>query len=239
MSTKRFLLVAEHDAAVRELLVEQLEGEQGFTVAVADTLSEADIAIKTRDGRFDAVILDVGMPDGDGCDYCASLRRQGHEMPIIMLTGRTSEADVVRGLDAGANDYVAKPFRINELLARLRAQWRICDGRQEVAFSLGPYTFRPAAKALYDPIKDSRIPLTAKEVAILKFLILSDGRPVDRPTLLREVWGYNPDATTHTVETHIHRLRRKIELHPKRPELLLNRRGGYRLNLTGGVPGGT
>ena len=239
MSTKRFLLVAEHDAAVRELLVEQLEGEQGFTVAVAGTLSEADKAIKAHDGRFDAVILDVSMPDGDGCDYCASLRRQGHEMPVIMLTGRTSEADVVRGLDAGANDYVAKPFRINELLARLRAQWRICDGRQEVTFSLGPYTFRPAAKALYDPIKDCRIPLTAKEVAILKFLILANDRPVDRPTLLREVWGYNADATTHTVETHIHRLRRKMELHPKRPTLLLNRRGGYCLNLTGGLAGKT
>jgi DNA-binding response OmpR family regulator len=238
MSAKRFLLVAEHDAAVREILVEHLAGEPGFTVATAGTLNEADRAIKAHDGQFDAMILDVGMPDGDGCDYCYRLRRQGHEMPVIMLTGRTSEADVVRGLDSGANDYIAKPFRINELLARLRAQWRICDGRQEVVFSFGPYTFRPSTKLLYDPIKNCRIPLTAKEVAILRFLILTEGRPVDRHTLLREVWGYNADAATHTVETHIHRLRRKMELHPKHPALLLNRRGGYHLDLTGGVAGG-
>jgi DNA-binding response OmpR family regulator len=106
-----------------------------------------------------------------------------------VLTGPDVEADAVRCLDAGANDYIAKPFRFNELLARLRTQWRISDDHQEATFSIGPYIFRPSAKLLLDPIKNSRIPLTSKEAAILKLLLLSDGRTVGRQTLLHESLG--------------------------------------------------
>ena len=232
MSAKRCLLVAEHDAADGEVLVDHLAGKHGFAVSIAGTLRAVDAIIKAKGTRFDALILDVAMPDGDGVDFCAKLRWQGDNTSVIMLTGPDTEADVVRGLDAGASDYIAKPFRLNELLARLRAQWRIGDDRQETAFSLGPYTFRPSTRQLHDPINNCRIPLTNKEAAILKLLILSDGRPVSRQMLLREVWGYHADATTHTVETHIHRLRRKMEPYPRRPTLLLSENGGYRLDLT-------
>jgi DNA-binding response OmpR family regulator len=190
------------------------------------------VAIRAADTRFDALILDVAMPDGDGHDYCAGLRQQRERATLIVLTGPNGEADAVRGLDAGASDYVGRPIRLNELLARLRSHWRMRDEREETTFPLGPFVFRPAAKLLHDPINDRRIPLTGKEAEILKFLILADGRPVARPVLLREVWGYREAASTHTVETHIHRLRRKMELNPRRPVLLVNENGGYRLNVT-------
>ncbi len=154
MTAQRPILIVEDDETLREVLAEHLADGHGFTVSTAATLEEADKAISDKDARFDAVILDIGMPDGDGRDYCARLRRQGHKMPVIMLTGSDGEADVVRGLDSGANDYIAKPFRSNELLARLRAQLRLFDGSEEAVFTVGPYTFRPAKKLLQDPARN-------------------------------------------------------------------------------------
>jgi DNA-binding response OmpR family regulator len=183
--------------------------------------------------RYDAVILDVGLPDGDGRDLCQRLRRHGVKVPIIMLTGSDEEADVVRGLDAGANDYVAKPFRMAELLARLRAQLRIFENSEDAVFSIGPYTFRPSAKLLQDTGKNRRIRLTEKEAAILKFLYRAGTKPVGRQVLLNEVWGYNAAVTTHTLETHIYRLRQKIEPDPTNARLLLTEGGGYRLDPEG------
>ena len=180
--------------------------------------------------RFDAVLLDIGLPDGDGRDFCAELRRTACKVPIIMLTGADAEHDVVRGLDAGANDYIAKPFRITELLARLRAQLRVFDNSEDAVFVIGPYTFRPAAKVLQDTARNRRIRLTEKECAILKFLYRAGGRPVGRQVLLNEVWGYNAAVTTHTLETHIYRLRQKIEPDPANASLLLTEGGGYRLD---------
>jgi DNA-binding response OmpR family regulator len=230
MSAKRPILIVEDDAALRETLAEQFAGEQGFAMFTASTLDEAGAAINAENARFDAVILDIGMPDGDGCDFCAKLRRQGHNMPVIMLTGSDGEADVVRGLDAGANDYIAKPFRANELLARLRAQLRIFDNSEDATFTIGPYTFRPSIRTLQDPKKNQRVWLTAKEAAILKYLYRADAAMVDREMLLREVWGYNSGVTTHTLETHIYRLRQKMEPDPSKPALLLTEGRGYRLD---------
>jgi DNA-binding response OmpR family regulator len=231
MTAQRPILIVEDDETLRETLAEHLADGHDFTVVTAGTLEEADKALNDKDARFDAIILDIGMPDGDGRDYCVRLRRNGHKMPVIMLTGSDAEADVVRGLDSGANDYIAKPFRSNELLARLRAQLRLFDGSEEAVFSVGPYTFRPAKKTLQDPARNRRIRLTDKESAILKFLYRSDARPVGRDILLHEVWGYNPAVTTHTLETHIYRLRQKLEVNPASPALLLTEQGGYRLNL--------
>ena len=154
-------------------------------------------------------------------------------MPIIMLTGSDDEADVVRGLDAGANDYIAKPFRLAELLARLRAQLRIFENSEDAVFTIGPYTFRPSAKLLHEPMKNRRIRLTEKEAAILKFLYRAGTRPVARQVLLNEVWGYNAAVTTHTLETHIYRLRQKIEPDPSNARLLVTEGGGYRLDPVG------
>jgi DNA-binding response OmpR family regulator len=230
MSAKRPILIVEDDEDLCQTLAEHLSDDGGFAVITAASLEAADAALNAKDARFDAVILDIALPDGDGRDYCARLRRQGHEMPVIMLTGADGEADVVRGLDSGANDYIAKPFRSNELMARLRAQLRLFETSEGAVFSVGPYTFRPSRKLLQDAAKNRRIHLTDKEAAILKFLYRSDARPVDRQILLHEVWGYNPAVTTHTLETHIYRLRQKIEANPANPLLLVTEYGGYRLN---------
>ena len=219
--------------ALRQTLVEQLQINREFTAAEAGTMSAAQAMFAKDGARFDAVILDVGLPDGDGRDLCAALRKQGQRMPIIMLTGSDDEADVVRGLDAGANDYIAKPFRLAELLARLRAQLRIHENSEDAVFTIGPYVFRPSAKLLEEASRKRRIRLTEKEAAILKFLYRSGTRPVARQILLNEVWGYNAAVTTHTLETHIYRLRQKIEPDPGNARLLVTEGGGYRLDPTG------
>ena len=236
MPGERPILIVDDDAMLCEMLTEQLQIDGEFSVTEAATLTEAEDKATATDSRFDAMILDVGLPDGDGRDLCAELRRRGMRMPIIMLTGSDDEADVVRGLNAGANDYIAKPFRLAELLARLRAQLRIYENSEDAVFTIGPYTFRPSAKLLQEPIKNRRIRLTEKEAAILKFLYRAGTRPVQRQVLLNEVWGYNAAVTTHTLETHIYRLRQKIEPDPANARLLVTEGGGYQLDPRGVAP---
>ncbi len=236
MPGERPILIVDDDATLCEMLAEQLQVDGEFAVTEAATISDAESRILAQDARFDALILDVGLPDGDGRDLCAEVRRRGLRMPIIMLTGSDEEADVVRGLDAGANDYIAKPFRLAELLARLRAQLRIFENSEDAVFTIGPYTVRPSAKLLQEPIKNRRIRLTEKEASILKFLYRAGTRPVARQVLLNEVWGYNAAVTTHTLETHIYRLRQKIEPDPGNARLLVTEGGGYRLDPQGVAP---
>ncbi len=236
MTGERPILIVDDDPTLRAMLIEQLAVDGEFTATGAETAGEAEAKIAARESRFDALILDVTLPDGDGRDLCAKLRRNGIKVPIIMLTGSDEEADVVRGLDSGANDYIAKPFRMAELLARLRAQLRIFENSEDAVFTIGPYTFRPAAKLLQDPAKNRRIRLTEKEAAILKFLYRAGSKPVPRQVLLNEVWGYNSAVTTHTLETHIYRLRQKIEPDPSNARLLVTEGGGYRLDPEGVKP---
>jgi DNA-binding response OmpR family regulator len=233
MSAERPVLIVDDDDALRETLVDQLAVDGEFVATEAASIQAAEACLASKDARFDAIILDVGLPDGDGRDLCSKLRKQGHRMPIIMLTGLDSEHDVVRGLDCGANDYIAKPFKLAVLLARLRAQLRIFENSEDAVFSIGPYTFRPAAKLLQEPAKNRRIRLTEKEAAILKFLYRAGTRSVARQVLLNEVWGYNAAVTTHTLETHIYRLRQKIEPDPANARLLVTEGGGYRLDPEG------
>src|SRR3712207_6265821 len=230
MTTPRPILIVEDDAALRATLAEQIMLAGEFQIDEAETAAEATAKLSEGNARYDAILLDVGLPDGDGREFCAKLRRDGKKMPVIMLTGADAEQDVVRGLDAGANDYIAKPFRLNELLARVRAQLRVFDNSEDAVFTVGPYLFRPSAKLLLEPAKNRKIRLTEKESAILKFLYRAAGRPVGRHVLLNEVWGYNSAVTTHTLETHIYRLRQKIEPNPNKLQLLLTEGGGYRLD---------
>jgi DNA-binding response OmpR family regulator len=230
MAGERPILIVDDDTALLEELAAQLQVDGEFNADEATTVSAAERKLRQNGQRYDAVILDVTLPDGDGRDFCATLRRDGFRMPIIMLTGSDEEADVVRGLDSGANDYIAKPFRLNELLARLRAQLRIFENSEDAVFTIGPYTFRPSAKLLQEPLRNRRIRLTEKEAAILKFLYRAGTKPVARQILLNEVWGYNAAVTTHTLETHIYRLRQKIEPDPTNSRLLITEGGGYRLD---------
>lgn len=230
MASARPVLIVDDDPALCAILVEQLGQGREFAVSQAGSIAEATAIMLDRGQHFDGLILDIGLPDGDGRDLCGQLRAAGIKIPIIMLTGSDAEADVVRGLDSGANDYIAKPFRLAELLARLRAQLRSFDSSEDVVFLIGPFVFRPAAKLLEIADQQRRIKLTEKEAAILKFLYRAGAVAVARQTLLNEVWGYNAHVTTHTLETHIYRLRQKIEVDPSAAKLLVTEGGGYRLN---------
>jgi DNA-binding response OmpR family regulator len=235
ISAERPVLIVDDDRELRVMLAEQLSVDGEFQAVEATGVADAEAKMNAKEARFDALILDVGLPDGDGRDLCAKLRRAGVKVPIIILTGSDEESDVVRGLEAGANDYIAKPFRLAELLARLRAQLRIFENSEDAVFNIGPYVFRPAAKLLQEAVKNRRIRLTEKEAAILKFLYRAGTKPVARQVLLNEVWGYNAAVTTHTLETHIYRLRQKIEPDPSNARLLVTEGGGYRLDPDGVV----
>ncbi|HTQ70670.1 MAG TPA: response regulator transcription factor [Acidocella sp.] len=227
MADPRPILLVDDDNALRGALLEQLGVNGEFAPEEASSLAEAETKLNGGT-RYEALLLDVGLPDGDGRDFCRSLRARGVKAPIIMLTGSAAEEDVVRGLDAGANDYLAKPFRLNELLARLRAHLRSFESSEDAEIKIGPYSFRPSARQLFDA-KGGKIRLTDKEAAILKYLYRA-GQAVSRQTLLGAVWGYNQAVTTHTLETHVYRLRQKIEADPQNARLLLTDGGGYRLN---------
>jgi DNA-binding response OmpR family regulator len=222
------ILIVEDDAATRAFLAERIEADLGLAVAVAGTLQDAGRLLNDS-GTCVAVILDLGLPDGDGRDFCIRMRREDLRMPVIMLTGSDSESDILRGLDAGANDYIAKPFRSKELLARIRAQLRAFESSQEATLMIGQYVFRPAMKLLHDQKNNRRISLTSKETDLLKFLYRAEGHPVKADVLLHEVWGYSRNAETHTLSTHIYRLRQKMESDPAHPVLLMSVGKGYRL----------
>lgn len=220
------LLLIDDDADLRQALTEQLEQSEGFVVEAAGTIKEGRALAET--GRAALIILDVDLPDGDGRDACKAMRADGIKTPIILLTGADGEQDQVRGLDSGANDYVTKPFKFAVLLARIRAHMRMHENSEDAVFQVGAYEFRPSAKTLTDP-KQRRIRLTEKETNILKYLYRAGTKPVPRDELLREVWGYNAAVTTHTLETHVYRLRQKVESDPELPRLLITEQGGYRL----------
>jgi DNA-binding response OmpR family regulator len=224
MQGARRVLLVDDDAMLCANLAEQLTQEGIETVVAGDCQSARQAA---EIGNFDFYILDVGLPDGDGRELCRRLRETGVGSPILLLTGANSDADQIAGLDAGADDYIAKPFRFNLLMARINAHLRSRDLSEEAAYRIGPYTFRPSAKMLLDPAA-KKIRLTEKETSILKFLYRNGG-VVPRETLLHEVWGYNPTVTTHTLETHIYRLRQKIEENPGNARILVTESGGYRL----------
>jgi DNA-binding response OmpR family regulator len=226
MTASRKILVVDDDIDLRASLLDQLALHEDFETVSADTASQAIEQVKA--GHIDLVVLDVGLPDMDGRECCKRMRKNGFKGPIVMLTGQTSDAETILGLDAGANDYVAKPFKFAVLLARLRAQLRQHEHSEDAVFAIGAYTFKPAAKMLVDE-KGGKVRLTEKETSILKFLYRAGDRVVTRDTLLHEVWGYNAGVTTHTLETHIYRLRQKIEKDPSAAELLITEAGGYRL----------
>src|SRR5215218_10238069 len=217
MSNAARLLVVDDDQDLRETLAEQLRLSDGFEILTAGSAGEAADLLKAE--RVDLGIMDVGLPDMDGRDAVRQMRRDGFRGPIIMLTGQGSDADTVLGLESGANDYVVKPFKFAVLLARIRAQLRQYEASEDAVFQIGPYTFRPGAK----------LKLSEKETAILRFLYRAGQKVVGRDVLLAEVWGYNANVTTHTLETHIYRLRQKIEDNPSRPRILVTVPDGYRL----------
>ena len=227
MSNGKRILVVDDDEDLVEMLSDQLKLHEEFQVAIA--LSAADGLAITKDNIYDIILLDVGLPDMDGREVCRLMRRAGVRAPIIMLTGADTDADTILGLDAGANDYVTKPFKLGVVLARLRAHIRQHERSDDAVFTVGPYTFQPANKLLVRETDQRKVRLTDKETAILKYLYRAGDKAVAREKLLDEVWGYNAAVTTHTLETHVYRLRQKIEEDPSTAKLLVTEAGGYKL----------
>lgn len=221
------ILLVDDDQSLREALIEQLALYDEFKLSAAESSGQAIQFV--HDQRVDLVIMDVGLPDMDGREGVRVMRKAGFKSPVIMLTGQGSDADTVLGLEAGANDYVVKPFKFAVLLARIRAHLRQHVASEDAVFQVGPYTFHPGSKLLVSE-KGSKTKLTEKETAILRFLYRAGRKPIAREVLLQEVWGYNAQVTTHTLETHIYRLRQKIEADPGNARLLVTDAGGYRLN---------
>ncbi|MEE8438360.1 MAG: response regulator transcription factor [Micropepsaceae bacterium] len=221
-SSKRVFLVDDDDM-LRESLAEQFAISGFEPVGVA---SAAEARAQGLAGLYEFMILDISLPDGDGRELCREFREKGVTCPILILTASDSDEDTIAGLEAGANDYIAKPFRFAVLMARVEAHLRSHETSEEAIYRIGPYTFRPSAKLLLEG--DRRIRLTEKETNILKFLQRA-GDTVSRDVLLHEVWGYNPAVTTHTLETHIYRLRQKIEKDSAYAKILVTESGGYRL----------
>ena len=226
MSTTKKIIIVDDDDMLRETLREQFSLHDEFVVTDAATAGAGIKAVKAD--HADLVILDVNLPDMDGREACKIIRRNGYKGPIVMLTAQSSDSDTILGLDSGANDYVTKPFRFGVLLARIRAHLRQHEHSEDAVFKVGPYTFKPSAKML---VRDDnrKVRLTEKETAIIKFLLRSGEQIVSRDVLLHDVWGYNAGVTTHTLETHVYRLRQKIERDPSHAEILVTEGGGYKL----------
>lgn len=225
--TARTILLVDDDQDLREALIEQLDLYEEFELLQEDSATRG---IQTaRANHLDLLIMDVGLPDMDGREAVKILRKSGFKSPIIMLTGHDTDADTILGLESGANDYVTKPFKFAVLLARIRAQLRQHEQSEDAVFTIGHYTFQPSQKILIEEENGNKIRLTEKETAILKYLYRAEKQVITRDVLLEEVWGYNSGVTTHTLETHIYRLRQKIEKTPSNAQLLVTESGGYKL----------
>lgn len=224
--TARNILLVDDDDDLREALIEQLNLYEEFEITSEASAAKGIQA--ARGNHVDLLIMDVGLPDMDGREAVKLLRKGGFKAPIIMLTGHDTDSDTILGLEAGANDYVTKPFRFAVLLARIRSQLRTHEQSEDAVFTVGPYIFKPAQKIMVEET-GGKVRLTEKETAIVKYLYRAEQKIIGREELLEQVWGYNSGVTTHTLETHIYRLRQKIEKDPSNARLLVTEGGGYKL----------
>lgn len=226
MQLRRRILITENDANLRTTLTDQIALNAEFEVLQASNASDAmNYLMETAP---DLVIMDAGLPDLDGRDAVRFIRNGGYRGPIIILVDQSTDADAVIGFNADAIDYVLKPFRFAVLLARMRSNLRNYDAGEDGVLKIGEYVFKPSSKHLMPP-DGAKLKLTEKEAAILNFLYRANRAIVTREVLLRELWGYNSNVTTHTLETHIYRLRQKIERDSANAQILMTEGGGYKL----------
>jgi DNA-binding response OmpR family regulator len=218
------VLLAEDDPAIAEPLARAL-GREGYDVVVQGTGHGAIEAAPSAD----MIILDLGLPDMDGLDVARQVRTDGLTTPVLILTARADEVDLVVGLDAGADDYVTKPFRLAELLARVRALLRRshADGTEEDELRTQDVRVDLAAHRAFQ--QDRELHLTAKEFDLLRVLVREAGTVVPRDTLMREVWGSDPTGSTKTLDMHVSWLRRKLGDDAAAPRYITTVRGmGFR-----------
>lgn len=229
MSKQTSILVVEDEGAIREGLVDVLVYHK-FQVDSAATGPEG--LAKALTGKFDLILLDIMLPGMDGYEICERIRALDREQAIIMLTAKTSDDEIVHGLKLGADDYVAKPFSIQQLVLRIEAVIRRSRVGIEQARSIRLANLDIDTENLTGQGGDHEIAFTRREIDVLSYLAAHSDRAISREELLLKVWGYarNLDIETRTVDIHIAKIRRKIEVDPKAPENLLTVRGaGYRL----------
>ena len=223
MALLRHVLLVDDSAVLCDMLREQFRAYGEFALTVATSAAEAQRQIKAR--RWDMLLLDVRLPDGDGLHLCRALRARGETVPIIMLTALGHDSDSRAGFAAGATDYIVKPFRFALLLARLRAHLHQHVRQSRASWQIGAFRFAPARKTLLRGRR--KIALTDKEADMLQYFCQHAGGVIPRAALLAQVWGYKSEISTHTLETHIYRLRQKLERNPKAPVFLRTVKGGY------------
>ena len=220
------LLIVDADAYLRGTVRQQLTVEGFNNVFEVGIVADFDKTLNNINP--DLILLDIQIPDGNAIEICQSLRRDGFAKPIVMLVTKGSEDDIVLGFEAGANDYIAKPLRMGELLARIHLQLRQFFILGDAQFEIGDLIFIPANKMLHEIITGEVQKLTEKEATILKLLSQVSPNEITKSQILSEVWGFQNGVSTHTLETHIYRLRKKIGKLNKK-QLVLTTEKGYRL----------
>jgi DNA-binding response OmpR family regulator len=218
------VLVVEDEPVLAEVVRRGLR-EEGYAVDVEQTLAGADEAVAVND--YDVVVLDLGLPDGDGLDLCRTIRSAGLPARVLALTARGSLENKVAGLDAGADDYLAKPFDFEELAARVRALIRRPAGAGAPVLEAGDLRLDPAAHRVWQA--GVLIPLTAKEFGLLHFLMSRQGQVVPRSDLLEHVWDEHYDGLSNVVEVHVASLRRKLGGAGRPAPIETVRGAGYRV----------
>ena len=224
----RLLIVANDNTTSLRI---GMELEQGGLFRATMTSSIAEAAARGTNGaaQYDAVLIVATATQSNLAAMCSRVRQFWSNCPIVVLTPDADEATIVNTLDAGAADVIQSPHRGGELRARIRAHIRAHANSAGVSFQIGPYRFHPATRVLQNISTSASMRLTHKETEVLKYLNRTNGQAVARTTLLRDVWGYKEGADSYTVESHIYRLRRKLESDPARPRFLVNQDGGYAL----------
>ncbi|MBH90096.1 MAG: DNA-binding response regulator [Magnetovibrio sp.] len=227
MAVGKRVLIVDDQTVLLDMINEQLQLLEEFIPSVANSGAEA--LKETQKNSYEIVILNEGLPDMNSFDVCSLMRINGFRAPIIMITKVNSNVELVSGADKVVNEYITKPFRFAVLLSKIRTLIRQFENCNEEFFTIGPFSFYPGVHLLIEDKTKQRIRLTDKETLILKYLYRVSDRIVARDVLLEEVWGYNSKVTTRTLETHIYRLRQKLEKNPSQTQIILTEPGGYRL----------
>ena len=227
MAVGKRVLIVDDQTVLLDMINEQLQLLEEFIPSVANSGAEA--LKETQKNSYEIVILNEGLPDMNSFDVCSLMRINGFRAPIIMITNVNSNVELVSGADKVVNEYITKPFRFAVLLSKIRTLIRQFENCNEEFFTIGPFSFYPGVHLLIEDKTKQRIRLTDKETLILKYLYRVSDRIVARDVLLEEVWGYNSKVTTRTLETHIYRLRQKLEKNPSQTQIILTEPGGYRL----------
>tara|TARA_Y100000814_G_scaffold52645_1_gene32729 strand:+ start:872 stop:1561 length:690 start_codon:yes stop_codon:yes gene_type:complete len=227
MVKRKTILFVSEALMLKELLLDQLQKQGEYLLEESLSVTEA-ISLIVKE-HFDCILIDSSLADVSLSNLCKNIRQEGVRSPIILVAEELGEDVAIVALDAGANDYVLKPFKINVLVAKIRSNIRQFEQSEFAILRFGRFSFKPGDKILLNNSSKEEVRLTDKETAIIKLLYLSGGEVVTRATLLEEVWGYNTTLTTHTLETHIYRIRQKVGNASSGQDFIATESEGYRM----------